>query len=211
MRVERGHLVLEDGICAHHKVRLPRVGHSLRRLVVIGSDGIISLSALRWLADQDAAFVMLDRDGSVLATTGPVRPSDARLRRAQSLAHQSGIALRIVRELISRKLTGQEQLARKGLRDLAAADAIAQARAAVKLANSIAVIRLCEAQAAHAYWSAWRTVAVNFPQRDVRRVPDHWRVFGTRKSPLTGSPRLAVNPPNAMLNYLYAVSNLSLV
>lgn len=29
--------------------------------------------------------------------------------------------------------------------------------------------------------------------------------FGTRISPLTGSPRLAVNPPNAMLNYLYAV------
>jgi CRISPR/Cas system-associated endonuclease Cas1 len=36
-------------------------------------------------------------------------------------------------------------------------------------------------------------------------VPNHWRCFGTRKSPLTGSPRLAVNPPNAILNYLYAV------
>ncbi len=29
--------------------------------------------------------------------------------------------------------------------------------------------------------------------------------FGARISPLTGSPRLAVNPPNAILNYLYAV------
>ena len=29
--------------------------------------------------------------------------------------------------------------------------------------------------------------------------------FGARISPLTGSPRLSVNPPNAMLNYLYAV------
>jgi hypothetical protein len=37
------------------------------------------------------------------------------------------------------------------------------------------------------------------------RVPNHWRTFGTRKSPISGSPRLAVNPPNAMLNYLYAV------
>jgi hypothetical protein len=36
-------------------------------------------------------------------------------------------------------------------------------------------------------------------------VPDHWRVFGARMSPLTSSPRLAVNPPNTMLNYLYAV------
>jgi hypothetical protein len=44
-----------------------------------------------------------------------------------------------------------------------------------------------------------------FPKNDLRRVPDHWRTFGTRISPLTGSPRLAVNPPNAMLNYLYAL------
>src|SRR5262249_30091626 len=29
--------------------------------------------------------------------------------------------------------------------------------------------------------------------------------FGTRKSLLSGSQRLAVNPPNAMLNYLYAL------
>ena len=85
VRVDRGHLLLEDGIGSdRQQIRLPRVGHGLRRLVVIGSDGMVSLAALRWLADQKAAFVMLDRDGSVLATTGPVRPSDARLRRAQA-------------------------------------------------------------------------------------------------------------------------------
>jgi hypothetical protein len=84
-----GHLTLEDGIGADRRhARLPRVGHGLKRLVVIGSDGTVSLAALRWLADQDAAFVMLERDGSLLATTGPVRPSDVRLRRAQGLAPQ---------------------------------------------------------------------------------------------------------------------------
>src|SRR5438132_1136468 len=103
--VDRGHLILKDGISSDRcEARFARVGHGLRRLVVIGSDGMVSLSALRWLADQDAAFVMLDRGGSVLATTGPVRPSDARLRRAQDLAGQSGVAFCIVRELISRKL-----------------------------------------------------------------------------------------------------------
>lgn len=206
VRVNRGHLIGEDGIGAdRHQIRLPRVGHGLQRLVVIGSDGMISLAAFRWLADQDAAFVMLDRDGSVLATTGPVRPSDARLRRAQSLAQQSGVALRIARELIGQKLTGQEQLVREKLRDPSTAEVIAQARAAVKLANTINAIRQLESQAAQAYWSAWRAIPVIFPQRDIRRVPDHWRTFGTRNSPLTGSPRLAVNPSNAMLNYLYAL------
>ncbi len=72
VHVDRGHLILEDGIGADRfHARLPRVGHGLRRLVVIGADGFVSLAALRWLADQDAAFVMLERDGSVLVTTGP--------------------------------------------------------------------------------------------------------------------------------------------
>jgi len=59
-------------------------------------------------------------------------------------------------------------------------------------------------QAGHAYWSAWRNVPLNFPKNDLARVPEHWRTFGTRLSPLSGSPRLAVNPPNAVLNCLYA-------
>src|SRR5271156_5675326 len=130
--VERGHLTIEDGIGAdRRKARLPRVGHSVRRLVMIGSDGMVSLSALRWLADQDAAFIMLDRDGSVLATTGPVRPSDARLRRAQALAHQSGTALQIARELIGQKLETQEKLARGGLTNFEAAETIASVRRAI--------------------------------------------------------------------------------
>lgn len=204
--VERGHLTIEDGIGAdRRKARLPRVGHGLRRLVVIGSDGFVSLAALRWLADQDASFVMLERDGTVLAVTGPVRPSDARLRRVQSLAHQSGLALRIASELIFQKLSGQETVVRAQLHNPSAADEIAKASVAVKVAKSIEDIRRLEAHAAYTYWLVWREVPVQFPQRDLGRVPDHWRMFGTRKSPLTASPRLAATPPNAMLNYLYAL------
>src|SRR5262249_45836312 len=91
VRIQAGHLEIEDGIGPERrKMRLARVGHGLKRLVIIGSDGFISLAALRWLADQDASFAMLERDGTVLATTGPVRPSEAKLRRAQALAHSSG-------------------------------------------------------------------------------------------------------------------------
>jgi CRISPR-associated endonuclease Cas1 len=206
VRVDRGHLLLEDGIgpdrrCAH----LPRVEHGLRRLVVAGSDGIVSLAALRWLSDQKASFVMLERDGSVLATTGPVRSSDVRLRHAQALAHVSGAALRITRELIRQKITGQERVARNKLLDTTTADRIATFSAELPTAENIASIRLIEAQAALAYWSAWRTLPLTFPKKDLPRVPEHWRSFGTRISPLSGSPRLAVTPGCAMMNYLYAL------
>jgi len=206
VHVERGHLILKDGIGPDRReARFPRVGHGLKRVIVIGADGMVSLAAIRWLADQDASFIMLDRDGSVLATTGPVRPSDARLRRAQALAHQSGVGLRIVRELVRQKLVGQEQLARNMLNDATAAQTITRAWEAISNADTIPAIRVLESQAALAYWSAWRSLPIMFPKKDVDRVPNHWRTFGTRISPLTGSPRLAVNPPNAILNYLYAV------
>jgi CRISPR/Cas system-associated endonuclease Cas1 len=195
IRVDRGHLLLEDGIGAERRyARLPRVGHGLKRLIVIGSDGMTSLAALRWLADQRAAFVLLERDGSVLATTGPVRPSDARLRRAQALSSQSGTAVQIARELIDKKLMGQERVARHKLLVTDTADRIARYRAELVGADSPEKIRLIESQAAGAYWASWRTLPINFPRKDEPKVPDHWRMFGARVSPLTGSPRLAANP-----------------
>lgn len=92
VKVDRGHLIVDDGIGRdRHFAKLARVNHGLNRLVLIGEDGFISLAALRWLADQKASFVMLDRNGSVLCTTGPVRSSDARLRRMQARADESDL------------------------------------------------------------------------------------------------------------------------
>jgi len=206
VRVDSGHLILEDGIGSERRAaRFSRVGHGLERLVIVGADGAVSLAALRWLADQRAAFVMLERDGSVLATTGPFRSSDARLRRAQACADSSGAGLLITRELIDRKLAGQERLVRERLRNIAAADPIARCRAQLHAAKTVQEIRGLEALAAQAYWDAWHNLAVNFPKADLSRTPDHWRKFGTRKSPLTGSPQRAANPANAILNYLYTM------
>ena len=200
-----GHL-LKDGLGSDRcEARFARVGHGLRRLVVIGSDGMVSLAALRWLADQNAAFVMLDRVGKVLATTGPVRPSDARLRLAQSLAQDSGAALRIAIELIRQKLIAQERLVRDHFQNASSIETISDARHALMKAKSSEEIRRYEAQGALAYWRAWHELPIAFPQADLRRVPEHWLRFGSRLSPLTRSPRLAVNPANAMLNYLYAI------
>jgi CRISPR-associated endonuclease Cas1 len=204
--VERGHLLIEDGVgTLRRRARFPRVGHDLKRLVVIGSDGSVSLAALRWLADQKASFVMLDRDGTVLLTTGPVRSSDARLCRAQALAHHSGVAIPIIRYLLDQKLAGQERLARERLNAPAAAEIIAKARRDLQTADTVVGLRAVESQGATAYWGAWHNVLVPFLNSDLPRIPAHWRVFGSRRSPLSGSARLAVNPPNSILNYLYAI------
>lgn len=148
---------------------------------------------------------MLDRQGRVLLTIGPVQPSDARLRRAQALAHQSGAALEIARSLVQQKLGQQERIIRERFHDSLSAGLIGQARSAQSNARSIDEVRHIEAVAAKFYWSAWRSLPVNFPKNDLCRVPDHWRTFGTRQSPLTGSPRRAANPANTILNFLYTL------
>jgi len=206
VRVDRGHLILQDGIgSARREARLPRVGHGLKRLVVIGSDGMASLAALRWLADQEAAFVLLERDGTVLATTGPVRPSDARLRRAQALALGNGVGLEISRRLIDAKLQGQERVVRERLNDPTAAQEIAAFREKLSAVDNVDAIRVLEAHAAGAYFSAWHDIPVLWPKQDLKRIPAHWRTAGSRRSPLTGGPRLAVTPVQAILNYSFAL------
>jgi len=204
--VDRGHLLIEDGIASDRKrARLPRVGHKLKRLVVIGSDGMVSLAALRWLADQQASFVMLERDGKVLLNTGPAHSSDGRLHRAQGLALTNGVGLKISRELISAKLEGQAMVMREAMQRPDVANAISQFRLDLAAADTVERIRLLESQAARVYWNAWSDIAILYPREDIARIPEHWKTFGQRVSVLTGSPRLATNPPNAILNYCYAV------
>jgi CRISPR-associated endonuclease Cas1 len=206
LRMQSGHLEIEDGIGPERrKIRLARVGHKLKRLVCISEDGFATLSALKWLGDVGVSFVMLDRVGKVLLATGPTASSDVRLRRSQAIAHSSGAALRIACELIDKKLVGQERVARHKLLAVDCADTIHRYRSELAEAETLERVRLVESMAAAAYWSAWRQLPITFPRKDEQRLPDHWRTFGTRVSPLTGSPRLAVNPPNAMLNYLYAL------
>jgi CRISPR-associated endonuclease Cas1 len=206
VRMQAGHLEIEDGVADERRtVRLARVGHGLRRLVCISQDGFFTLDALKWLADQQASVIMLDRSGKVSLVTGPTAPSDARMRRAQALAPQSGGALEIMRKLMRAKLDGQEQLVRSKLANATAADIIAKLKESLSATESLETVARVEAHAASAYWASWSELPISFPRRDSARVPEHWCTFGTRKSVITGSPRLATNPPNAILNYCYAL------
>src|SRR2546421_2804008 len=141
VRMQAGHLETEHGIGPERrKFRLPRVNHKLKRLVCIGDDGFITFSALRWLSEVGASFIMLDRLGKVRVVTGPTTPSEARLRRAQALALSNGLAVQIARELISAKLTGQETLVREKLKNASAANSIAGLQARLANANDIDAI-----------------------------------------------------------------------
>jgi CRISPR-associated protein Cas1 len=205
--MQAGHLQVEFGVGHERRaLRLPRVNHRLKRLVCIGDDGFVSLAALRWLSEIGASFSMLDRRGKVRVVTGPTSSSAARLRRAQALALGNGNAVKIVRELISAKLSGQEGLVREKLKNTRVADFIATLRAHLGDALDLNAIRGIESRTAAEYWNSWRDLPILFPRKDADRIPSHWLTFGPRHSPLTGGPRLSVNPANSLLNYTNAVA-----
>jgi hypothetical protein len=106
---------------------------------------------------------------------------------------------------VRRKIAGQANVARHKLRNTAVADAIDKFNSELPGAKTIPTVRTIESRAAYVYWSAWRTLPINFPGKELPKVPEHRRSFGTRISPLTGSPRLAVTPACAMMIYLHAV------
>jgi len=62
------------------------------------------------------------------------------------LASQSGAALHIARELISRELAGQEQVVRSKLLDSTTAEMIAGFRAEVDKAETMDAVRMLESQ-----------------------------------------------------------------
>lgn len=204
--VNRRHLVVSDGIGRHRRERVfPKAYANIKRLVVVGHTGMITLEAIRWLSDVGIAFVQIDKDGNLLASSAGFSLNEAKLRRAQAMASANGVGLRISQKLIAEKLAGHLEVLEHLLNSENAKREIKKALLRVEKTSSIKALRILEAGAALAYWNTWKAVPIRFAKGDIKRLPDHWLTFGKRLSPLTRSPRLAANPINALLNYLYAI------
>ncbi len=204
--VERGHLVVNDGIADERRtLRFSRVAPGFRRLVVIGHTGSISLDALRWIHDVGAAFVQLDSDGQLIAVGGAAGVRDPRVCRGQARARDTGLDLAVARYLLATKVRGQASVSERFTNAERTTAFLRQAAADIEHADSLAKACVIESAAAVGYWDTWSPFPTQFIARDRAKVPAHWHTFGTRASPLTQKAQKAINPANALLNYLYAV------
>jgi CRISPR-associated endonuclease Cas1 len=202
LRVRYGKLHVEDGLGRQRRsIVLDRAGSGLERLVLIGKTGSITLEALAWLRAIGAALLQIGHDGEVLAHSVPFGYDGHPIRRAQALAVTNGLDLAIARELIVGKLDGQRRILVRLGADVGEFDKL---RAALDGADSIERVRVTEANAAAVYFPAWRDVRTRFRERDLPRIPARWLRADSRASVLTGAPRAATSPINAMRNYLFA-------
>ena len=145
--------------------------------------------------------MQLGSDGAVLAHSFPYMYDGHPIRRAQALAVSNGLDLAIAHELIAAKLDSQRRILVRLGADLREHDKL---RALINAAESIERVRVIEATAAGLYFSAWRGVRMRFRDRDAARIPARWLRAASRASLLTGAPRAATSPLNAMRNYLFA-------
>ena len=111
VRVRRRRLVVADGLGPRRREgAFFRASSPIKRLVLIGRSGSVTLEAIAWLNDTRAALIHLDWDGTVLLASAAWRSDDGRLRRQQALATTNGTGIAIARELVAAKLRGQRDV-----------------------------------------------------------------------------------------------------
>jgi CRISPR-associated endonuclease Cas1 len=204
--VEKGRLVVHDGIGrSRREARFYRATCPVRRLVLLGHTGFVTLEALRWLADVGVGLVQLDPDGRLLVASAGLGLDDPRLRRAQALASGTEAGMAAAVELLGAKLQGQASLVTSLPGGEEARSVIESCRPLLRLATTPAELMVPEAAAANAYWAAWSQIELRWAKKDLPRIPGHWRTLRGRTSPITGNARSAANPANAILNHLYAL------
>lgn len=197
---------LSDGVGRHRRVRtFERVDRTVRRLVVIARSGYLTLDALTWCRRVGTAITLLDPDTLAVTAVPVAAHDDARLRRVQALAAGTALGDDVVRELLTAKINGQAQLAASALGSPETAAYLASATSKL-VARDVGAMRSVEADAASVYFGAWVGQSVRFARRDQERVPSRWHRYDTRVSLITGVNRVATNPINAMMNYLFAVA-----
>jgi CRISPR-associated protein Cas1 len=214
--VERGALVLHDGIGQHRRTRrYERATHGLRRVVLANPAGLVTFEALRWCSSLGIGVVVLDNDGGAMLASTPRATDDARLRRVQALAPERPYGLDIARLLLGAKVAGQAKLLSENFCDPEAETGLEPATFSVEhladaigAAESVDEARQLEASAANIYFGAWMgEVAPRFAAKDRPRIPPHWLTYEGRRSVLASASanRKAERPVNAMLNYAFAL------
>jgi len=220
LNIDRGTLFIRDGLTHHPQERLTyrfyRGDLALPpRIIMLDGSGSLSFDVVAWLSEQNIPLVRIDWKGEVVSVIGGAGFAQIpeRVQWQIETRNDPGRRLDFCCDLIAAKLraslkTLSETLPESPSRALAIArcDAgIAQLES--RSVRTVEDVRAIEANAAAAYFNAWKGLPLTWRSRWKYPVPDAWLTIGSRRS--NGSGRFATNrnashPLNAMLNYAYA-------
>jgi CRISP-associated protein Cas1 len=211
--------------------KLYRGMHSTRRIIILSDDGSVSLSAVEWCISQDIQVVVIDNMCRILLTTGDTE-RDAKLRRLQYQADDTGLAGYIARELVRKKTLAQIATLKTLPESRQEQEYVFFAGQRIPFGsswerlpsepvwklleggledlahmNEIETIMALEGRLAYHYWNAFIGLPINWDKRWSHKVPPHWKKVTGRMSTLSSSrtARYATNPFHSALNYGYAI------
>jgi len=189
LKVERGELVsFENG----EMRRFKKVTHGLKAVLFLGQSGNITLDAIKWCEAQGIAICILDWYGDLLSVTQPALKTNVAIRRAQFAADR----IKVARAILIQKLASQARFGKLSK------PVYRSTLSEIKKAATVEELVTIEGRAALDYWAHWRFEL----KHKTRNWPDQWTHFHYRASPISGGPRHAMHPANAILNYAYSVA-----
>jgi CRISPR-associated protein Cas1 len=189
LRVKNAALLAFD---ADEERTFSKVTHGLQAFVFLGEGGNITVDAIKWCAAQGVAICVLDWLGDLVSLTMPPMTMDVTIRRAQFTADRLAVA----KAMISEKVASGHRIG------TLAARSCREALEELKAAGSVEEVIKIEGRMALEYWSNWR-FELNHRKRN---WPPQWTLFSYRASQISGGPRHATHPVNAILNYAYSVT-----
>jgi CRISP-associated protein Cas1 len=217
LRVLYGHLVIRDGIGRHRRERkYPKADRTLKRIVITGPDGYLTLEALIWCREHGITVTTLNLDCELVAhyaTTDHVtQPS---LLRRQATVSDTDTGTEIARELLIRKVNGQADLLLKLFNDSNTAGRLYHYAERMALSDAItqrerdtASLSELEGWAGRDYFATWAgRVRIDWDTKSLDRIPANWITYLGRSSQIIGGGKKynASDPVNAMLNYAYTL------
>jgi CRISPR-associated endonuclease Cas1 len=202
-------LVIKDGPMGSARERtFARVPRTVKHVAVMTGHGYISMDAMRFMADTEITWSVIDPGGRVPRTLsvsgGWVNPHYMRQQALCSAGMPyARVGVQIMRHLITEKIEGQ---AHNVEYVLGLADVAKEIRAMVPrvvAARSVETIMGHEGSAADTYWNAWRELPIVW-HRPAPAQPN-WLRFPSRRTLRRQweSNRGATDPVNAMLNFGY--------
>src|ERR1700730_5253457 len=219
LRVEGGALTIRNGF-THY----PQKQETYRffkgelaipeRIILLDGSGSISFDVLVWLFEQRVSLIQINWKGEVSSFTSatgyaanPFRVKWQIATREHPKKRTESCVSLVTKKIEASILTLEKAVRRSGAWEKAMKNAYSTlARLDENPPNNVTELRALEANAAAAYFRAWRGIPIRWRGPSRRPIPEAWKEIGPRTSPfhLTGN-RNAAHPVNAILIYAYAV------
>lgn len=219
LRIQGGALAIKNGLTHYPQKREEYLffcgdAELPERIILIDGSGSISFDVLSWLAEQDVSLVRIDWRGNVVCIASKsgyaANPCRVQWQRELRGNHERRMEFSIgkITDKIENSIATMEKSVRRN-------DAWNRAMEAAystltRLDNgqpkTIPELRILEANAAAAYFRAWKGIPIKWRGTSKRPIPETWKEIGQRTSIfLRAGNRNASHPVNAILNYAYTV------